>query len=300
MKKKWLWIGLGVAVVLVLVGVNVARRGPGQGRRRCSSPRVRVEDITSRVRAPGKIEPKTQVKVSADIMGKVQRLLVKEGDRVKRGQLHAAARRHAVPLGARPGARRAVVGRGAAARGARRPLKVSESNYKRQRSLFEQKLLSQAEWDQATSANESAHVAVATAQRGSLAGAGGVDRRRGQPQQVPVPGAVRRRGERAQRRAGRDRDHRHHEQPGHADPGGLGPVAHAGARRRGRDRRRGHEARPEGQDHGGRAARHLVPGHGDRDRQHRQALARSRRVEGQTNFEVKVVFDDTCPRCGPA
>jgi len=38
---------------------------------------VRREDITSRVRAPGKIEPKTQVKVSADVPGKVIVLNVK-------------------------------------------------------------------------------------------------------------------------------------------------------------------------------------------------------------------------------
>ena len=40
--------------------------------------------------------------------------------------------------------------------------KEREDNYVRQRSLFEQKLLSQAEWDQATNAHESARAAVQT------------------------------------------------------------------------------------------------------------------------------------------
>ena len=86
MKKKWVWIGAGVVVTLLLVAVAVTR-----GSRSKITPvqfaSVRQESITSRVRAPGKIEARTQVKVSADIPGKVVRLLVKEGDRVKPGQL---------------------------------------------------------------------------------------------------------------------------------------------------------------------------------------------------------------------
>src|SRR2546422_474595 len=85
-KKKWLWIGLGAVLVLVLVIVNIAAQSGKKGVP-VQLARVRTEDITARVRAPGKIEPKTQVKISADIMGKVTRLAVKEGDRVKRGQL---------------------------------------------------------------------------------------------------------------------------------------------------------------------------------------------------------------------
>jgi HlyD family secretion protein len=40
---------------------------------------------------------------------------------------------------------------------------VNEANYARQKALFEQHLLSQAEWDQATTAHESARAAVTTA-----------------------------------------------------------------------------------------------------------------------------------------
>src|SRR5437773_5255599 len=86
MRNKWLWIGLGVLVTALLVAGAVIR-----GKRSKVTPvqfaRVRSEDITSRVRAPGKIEPKTQVKISADLPGKVIRVLVKEGDRVRRGQV---------------------------------------------------------------------------------------------------------------------------------------------------------------------------------------------------------------------
>jgi HlyD family secretion protein len=161
MKKKWLLIGLGAGLVILLIGFNVARGSRGR-----ITPvqfaRVRVEDITSRVRAPGKIEPQTQVKVSADIMGKIIRLAVKEGDRVKKGQLmlqlddtqYRAAFNQA---------RAALASGEARVREAEAAWRVSESNYSRQRALFEKHLLSEAEWDQASNAHESARVTVQTA-----------------------------------------------------------------------------------------------------------------------------------------
>jgi len=124
---------------------------------------VRREDVTSRVRAPGKIEPKTQVKISADVPGKVIVLNVKEGDSVHRGQLllqlddtqYRSA--HQQSLAALAAAKARV-------REAESALRVSEAAFGRQRALFEQKLLSQAEWDNANNAHEGARVALATAQ----------------------------------------------------------------------------------------------------------------------------------------
>jgi HlyD family secretion protein len=140
--------------------------------------KVRVEDVTSRVKAPGKIEPKTQVKISADVPGKVVHLAVEEGDRVRRGQL--LLQLDDTQYRATWNQTRATL---ASARArladARASLKVAEDNYVRQRSLFEQKLLSQAEWDRATAAVESARSASATAQeevaRAEAAMAGSVD-----------------------------------------------------------------------------------------------------------------------------
>jgi HlyD family secretion protein len=175
--KKWLWIGLGIVLVLLIVVVNVVKQVQGKVTP-VQFARVRIEDITSRVRAPGKIEAKLQVKISADLPGKVQHLLVKEGDRVKQGQLmlqlddtqyrSALDQSHAALSSAQARLREADAAQ-----------KVSDSNYERQHALFQQKLLSQAEWDQATSANESAHVAVATAKeeisRAQAAMAGAMD-----------------------------------------------------------------------------------------------------------------------------
>ena len=162
MKAKWLWIGLAVVVTLGLVGVAVMR-GRGSKVTPVQFARVRQENITSRVRAPGKIEPKTQVKVSADVMGKIVQLPVKEGDPVKRGQLMLQLDDTQYRAGYNQ-ARAALATARARVREAEATFKVVDTNFARQRSLFEQKLLSQAEWDQASNSHESSRVSVATAQ----------------------------------------------------------------------------------------------------------------------------------------
>jgi len=161
-KKPLLFIILGVVLVAVLVAMSVAKNQKGKVEP-VQMAKVRREDVTSRVRAPGKIEPKTQVKISADIMGRITRLLVKEGDRVKKGQLmlqlddtqYRAAYSQSRALHASAQAR---------LREAQSSWRVADANYGRQKSLYEQKLLSQAEWDNASNAHEGARVALSTAQ----------------------------------------------------------------------------------------------------------------------------------------
>ncbi len=159
--KPWVWFVAGgvVVVALIVIGAMQSNKGKVES---VQLARVRLEDVTSRVRAPGKIEPKTQVKISADIAGKVLDLRVKEGDRVKRGQLmlqlddtqYRASHRQA---------QAGLASAKARLREAESSLRVSDANFERQRTLFQQRLLSQAEWDAASSVNEGARVAAATA-----------------------------------------------------------------------------------------------------------------------------------------
>jgi HlyD family secretion protein len=177
MKKKWIWIAVGSLLVIAVVVANVARSSGGKVES-VQLAKVRVEDVTSRVKSPGKIEPKTMVKVSADLPGKVIHLAVEEGDKVHKGQL--LLQLDDTQYRATWNQTRATL---ASARArlsdARASLKVAEDNYVRQRALFEQKLLSQAEWDRATASVESARSAAATAQeevaRAEAAMAGSVD-----------------------------------------------------------------------------------------------------------------------------
>lgn len=172
-KKKWLWIGLAVVVVAALVIANVVR-GRGGKTLAVQFAKVRVEDVTSTVRAPGKIEPKTMVKVSADIPGKIVRLAVKEGDPVVKGQLmlqiddtqyratHEQAKAELESARAR-------------LREAEANFRVIEANFERQRALFDQRLLSQAEWDQAVQNHETGRVAVTTSREAVTRWSAGVE-----------------------------------------------------------------------------------------------------------------------------
>jgi len=161
MKKRWIWIGLAVVLMAVLIGVSFARQS-GKKVTAVQFAKVRREDVTSRVRAPGKIEPKTQVKISADIPGKVVRLLVQEGDRVRRGELMLQLddTQYRADLDQ---ARAALAAGQARVREAEKALKVSDNNFARQRDLYQRGLLSDADWDQAQSLNEAARTAAAAA-----------------------------------------------------------------------------------------------------------------------------------------
>lgn len=162
MNKKVIAIVAGVVVVGALIGLSAMKSAKGKVES-VQLANVRREDVTSRVRAPGKIEPKTQVKVSADIPGKVIILNIKEGDSVKRGQLLLGID-DTQYRSQNQQASAALASAKARVREAESALRVSDANYGRQRALFEQKLLSQAEWDGATNSHEGARVALATAQ----------------------------------------------------------------------------------------------------------------------------------------
>jgi HlyD family secretion protein len=83
--RKRVWLGL---LVLLVVGAGVAtsmwyQRDPGI---EVNVEALRTRDLEAFVSATGKIQPKRQVSISANQMGRVTRVSVEEGDRVKVGQ----------------------------------------------------------------------------------------------------------------------------------------------------------------------------------------------------------------------
>ena len=85
MKRKKVFIGLAAIVVLAaVVAANVFyKREPGI---EVNVEALRTRDLEAFVSATGKIQPKRQVSISANTMGRVTRVAVEEGDRVKAGQ----------------------------------------------------------------------------------------------------------------------------------------------------------------------------------------------------------------------
>jgi len=85
MKKKWLLI-LGAGIVLVIF-IVLALKNSGEKRTKVTVETAQIGDITSLVTATGKVKAQADVEISADVMGRIEELPVKEGDKVTEGQL---------------------------------------------------------------------------------------------------------------------------------------------------------------------------------------------------------------------
>ncbi len=82
-KKILLGIGIGVILVLIIV-LNLSSP---EGGVKVRMTKVRIGSIVSKVSATGELRAQSQVNISAEVMGKVERLYVKEGEWVEKGQL---------------------------------------------------------------------------------------------------------------------------------------------------------------------------------------------------------------------
>jgi HlyD family secretion protein len=88
--KTWkkVLIGVGAAVALgIIVAVTVYQSQKNLVT--VQTGKVQKQNLASVVSASGEIKPKTYVNIGANAMGRIIRLHVKEGDRVKKGQLLA-------------------------------------------------------------------------------------------------------------------------------------------------------------------------------------------------------------------
>src|SRR5216683_3792925 len=88
--KRWkkILIGVGAVVVLgIIAGITVHQSGKNVVT--VQSGKVQREDLSAVVSASGEIKPKTYVNIGANAFGKITKLYVKEGDRVRSGQLLA-------------------------------------------------------------------------------------------------------------------------------------------------------------------------------------------------------------------
>ncbi len=168
MKLKHILIGIGAVVVLlvVLALAGVIGKKPVE--------KVLVEKTSNRtvietVTASGKIQPETEVKLSSEVSGEVTQLLVREGDKVKKGQLLCKVR----PDILQSGYERAVASynsQKAAVAGSQQQLVQAEvsfenagATYKRNVELYNKKVISAAEFDAAKLAYLTAKSSLASA-----------------------------------------------------------------------------------------------------------------------------------------
>ena len=83
-RRKWIIVVIVLLVIAGGAGTFFARRGDSGVR--VTAENIQLRDLEALVSASGKIDPKKTVNISAQSMGRVTRLGVQEGDRVKAGQ----------------------------------------------------------------------------------------------------------------------------------------------------------------------------------------------------------------------
>ena len=149
-KKKKI-IGIIAIVLIVIIVLIGAVRKNGHRELAVQTEPAGRQDIVETVTATGKIEPRTQVKISADVAAKITYLPVKEGDWVEQGDLlvRLDSERYAAALEQAEAALRSTQ---ANANLAKETLVKTEKDFHRTEQLFEQKLESQAMYDQAYAA----------------------------------------------------------------------------------------------------------------------------------------------------
>ena len=173
--KKWKKIALiagGVVVLLAIVGFTVEQSRKGVVA--VQTGKVVREDITAVVTASGEIKPKVQVNIGSNAFAKITHLYVKEGDRVKKGQVLAtldnvqpaadvtandsalnAARTDAVA------AQQAVSTAASDLRSSEAEFEHAKLDYERAKNLYDSQLIAKADYDA-----KKAAIDTATAQLG--------------------------------------------------------------------------------------------------------------------------------------
>lgn len=154
-KNKIILIGVG-ALVVAGAGLAFSSRGRDQGKVEVETAPVEARQIIQTVDATGRIQPVTQVNISADVSAKITRLEVKEGDWVEKGQLLLELDRERY-LAEVESAEANLRASQAGARVAEENLAKVRKDLERIRSLFEQKLESQSALDAAEATAEVEH-----------------------------------------------------------------------------------------------------------------------------------------------
>lgn len=156
MKKsnKRTYIIIGSVVLVALIVLAVVKRN-NKELPRVATEKSELRTIIETVTANGKIQPETDVKISPYISGEIMELLVKEGDIVTQGQLLAkidpeiyksTLQQNEAQLN---GQRANLANSRAMLAQVQARLSNAETNFNRQKKLWEQKVISDADYETA-------------------------------------------------------------------------------------------------------------------------------------------------------
>jgi len=174
--RKKIALAAGIAVAIAAI-TGTASYYSRKGVVTVQTGKVQRLDLTSIVSASGEIKPKTYVNIGANAFGKITRLYVKEGDRVKKGQLLAQlenvqstadvnATQASLEVGqtdavaAEAGLNTSVADLNRAKSDAQR----AQLDWDRAQGLFKEALIAKSEYDMRKAAFETADAGLAQAQ----------------------------------------------------------------------------------------------------------------------------------------
>jgi HlyD family secretion protein len=167
---KYILIALGAVVVLLILGKVTGLIGKPE-KTQIATEKAAIRAINETVSASGKIKAHVEVKISPEVSGEVVELPVKEGDVVKKGQLLCRIRPDILKSGydrtvAAYNTQKASVGNSS------QMLKQAEATYnnqlsiyKRDKILYDNKVLTAAEFDAAKANYEGAQAALEAAKQ---------------------------------------------------------------------------------------------------------------------------------------
>ena len=174
-KRNKIIIGI-VALIAVAAVVGITVASSSKNVTTVQTAKVGKQDVLSTVSASGEIKPKTYVNVGANAFGKITQLYVKEGDRVKKGQMLAQIE-NVQPQADVASARAAldvahtdVDAQAAAIKTAQANLESNQANlehskldYDRAVGLYRDKLIAKSDFDTKKAAYDSALASVSQA-----------------------------------------------------------------------------------------------------------------------------------------
>jgi len=153
----WVVVGIVALIVIMIVGKKAGWVG-ADDTFQISTDVVTKKTITEVVTASGKIQPETEIKLSPDVSGEIVELMVKEGDPVKKGDyllkikpdLYESAVERTVAAGNSSNAN--LANSKARLEQVKAQFIQTELSYNRNKSLFDQGVISQAEFENAEAA----------------------------------------------------------------------------------------------------------------------------------------------------
>jgi HlyD family secretion protein len=157
-------VGAAVLVGIALIVFFSIRSGAPKGEDVYTEP-AKVQKIESVVTAPGEIDPRFKVNISAHVIGKIDHLYFNEGDVVKKGQKLVELEKPTY-LAARDRMRAQVANGRIEVTRARAALANAERNYKRAMTMREQGIQAQEIFDRARLDLDNARAAAQSADEG--------------------------------------------------------------------------------------------------------------------------------------